>query len=108
MLKLVSFVSSHNLTPLSNFIAGIQFQSAFTVKATPTNHFFHLARVFSSISHSQSKMEADSYMFGPYKIDKKEVFYSTDLSYALVNLRPLLPGHILFHRMVVGDSLYIF
>ncbi|XP_019250434.1 PREDICTED: bifunctional bis(5'-adenosyl)-triphosphatase/adenylylsulfatase FHIT [Nicotiana attenuata] len=95
MLKLVSFVSSHNLTPLSNFIAGIQFQSAFTVKATPTNHFFHLARVFSSISHSQSKMEADSYMFGPYKIDKKEVFYSTDLSYALVNLRPLLPGHVL-------------
>lgn len=34
-------------------------------------------------------------MFGPYKIDKKEVFYSTDLSYALVNLRPLLPGHVL-------------
>ncbi|KAK4370275.1 hypothetical protein RND71_009750 [Anisodus tanguticus] len=37
-------------------------------------------------------MEADSYMFGPYKIDNKEVFYSTGLSYALVNLRPLLPG----------------
>ncbi|KAH0641409.1 hypothetical protein KY285_037995 [Solanum tuberosum] len=37
-------------------------------------------------------MEATSYMFGPYKIDKKEVFYSTDFSYALVNLRPLLPG----------------
>ncbi|XP_016468493.1 bifunctional bis(5'-adenosyl)-triphosphatase/adenylylsulfatase FHIT-like isoform X2 [Nicotiana tabacum] len=91
MLKLLSFVSSHNFTPLSNFIGGIQFQSAFT----PTNHFFHLARVFSSISHSHSKMEADSYMFGPYKIDKKEVFYSTDLSYALVNLRPLLPGHVL-------------
>lgn len=52
MLKLLSFVSSHNFTPLSNFIGGIQFQSAFT----PTNHFFHLARVFSSISHSQSKV----------------------------------------------------
>ncbi|TXG70355.1 hypothetical protein EZV62_005290 [Acer yangbiense] len=36
------------------------------------------------------------YMFGPYKIDSKEVFYSTPLSYAMVNLRPLLPGHILF------------
>uniref|UniRef100_M1B7T4 Bis(5'-adenosyl)-triphosphatase n=1 Tax=Solanum tuberosum TaxID=4113 RepID=M1B7T4_SOLTU len=40
-------------------------------------------------------MEATSYMFGPYKIDKKEVFYSTDFSYALVNLRPLLPVHVL-------------
>ncbi|XP_055812903.1 bifunctional bis(5'-adenosyl)-triphosphatase/adenylylsulfatase FHIT isoform X2 [Solanum dulcamara] len=75
----------HNLTPLSNFL---QFHSK-------SNHFFHLARISSSSSHSQSKMEATSYMFGPYKIDKKEVFYSTDLSYALVNLRPLLLGHVL-------------
>ncbi|KAG8089224.1 hypothetical protein GUJ93_ZPchr0011g28848 [Zizania palustris] len=35
-------------------------------------------------------MEA-SYMFGPYKIDATEVFYSSPLSYAMVNLRPLLP-----------------
>ncbi|XP_055812902.1 bifunctional bis(5'-adenosyl)-triphosphatase/adenylylsulfatase FHIT isoform X1 [Solanum dulcamara] len=80
----------HNLTPLSNFL---QFHSK-------SNHFFHLARISSSSSHSQSKMEATSYMFGPYKIDKKEVFYSTDLSYALVNLRPLLLGHILVHFYV--------
>ncbi|WMV46560.1 hypothetical protein MTR67_039945 [Solanum verrucosum] len=73
----------HKLTPLSNFL---QFHS----KAS--NHLFPLARISSSSSHSQSKMEATSYMFGPYKIDKKEVFYSTDFSYALVNLRPLLPG----------------
>ncbi|TKV98982.1 hypothetical protein SEVIR_8G009125v4 [Setaria viridis] len=39
-------------------------------------------------------MEA-SYKFGPYKIDAREVFYATPLSYAMVNLRPLLPGHIL-------------
>ncbi|CAN0876828.1 Bifunctional bis(5'-adenosyl)-triphosphatase/adenylylsulfatase FHIT, partial [Linum grandiflorum] len=32
-----------------------------------------------------------SYAFGPYKIHQKEVFYSTDHSYAMVNLRPLLP-----------------
>ncbi|XP_006355760.1 bis(5'-adenosyl)-triphosphatase [Solanum tuberosum] len=76
----------HNSTPLSNFL---QFHS----KAS--NHLFPLARISSSSSHSQSKMEATSYMFGPYKIDKKEVFYSTDFSYALVNLRPLLPGHVL-------------
>ncbi|XP_060205503.1 bifunctional bis(5'-adenosyl)-triphosphatase/adenylylsulfatase FHIT-like [Lycium barbarum] len=62
--------------------------------AKPGYHF--LARFSGSITHSQSKMEGDnSYMFGPYKIDNKQVFYSTHLSYALVNLRPLLPGHVL-------------
>lgn len=40
-------------------------------------------------------MESESFIFGPYKIDPKEVFYSTNLSYAMVNLRPLLPGHVL-------------
>ncbi|KAE8650003.1 hypothetical protein Csa_010377 [Cucumis sativus] len=34
---------------------------------------------------------SDHYTFGRYKIDPKEVFYSTTLSYAMVNLRPLLP-----------------
>ena len=33
-----------------------------------------------------------SYKFGPYKIDSREVFHATPLSYAMVNLRPLLPG----------------
>ncbi|KAL0390331.1 UNVERIFIED_CONTAM: Bifunctional bis(5'-adenosyl)-triphosphatase/adenylylsulfatase FHIT [Sesamum calycinum] len=36
-------------------------------------------------------MESESYTFGPYKIGAKEVFYSTQLSYALVNLRPVVP-----------------
>ncbi|EXB57582.1 Werner syndrome ATP-dependent helicase-like protein [Morus notabilis] len=45
-------------------------------------------------------MAVENYTFGPYKIDSKEVFYSTQLSYAAVNLRPLLPGHILFLREV--------
>ncbi|KAK3025834.1 hypothetical protein RJ639_041282 [Escallonia herrerae] len=40
-------------------------------------------------------MDLEKFKFGPYKIDPKEVFYHTDLSYAMVNLRPLLPGHIL-------------
>ncbi|KAK1265467.1 hypothetical protein QJS04_geneDACA016941 [Acorus gramineus] len=34
-------------------------------------------------------------MFGPYKIHSKEVFYATPLSFAMVNLRPVLPGHVL-------------
>ena len=35
------------------------------------------------------------YKFGPYKIDAREVLHATPLSYAMVNLRPLLPGHVL-------------
>ncbi|XP_061344895.1 bifunctional bis(5'-adenosyl)-triphosphatase/adenylylsulfatase FHIT [Gastrolobium bilobum] len=41
------------------------------------------------------KMAAENYTFGPYKIHNSEVFYSTHLSYAMVNLRPLLPAHVL-------------
>ncbi|XP_021735321.1 bifunctional bis(5'-adenosyl)-triphosphatase/adenylylsulfatase FHIT-like isoform X1 [Chenopodium quinoa] len=53
-------------------------------------------RTFSTmITRSCKKMESESFVFGPYKIDPKEVFYSTTLSYAMVNLRPLLPGHVL-------------
>ncbi|CAM9002385.1 unnamed protein product [Rhodiola kirilowii] len=40
-------------------------------------------------------MASESYAFGPYKIDPTEVFYSTQLSYAMVNLRPVVPGHVL-------------
>ncbi|XP_012702754.2 uncharacterized protein LOC101759958 [Setaria italica] len=58
-------------------------------------------RAVSSSSSSQlyppppPGMEVSSYKFGPYKIDAREVFHATPLSYAMVNLRPLLPGHVL-------------
>ncbi|KAI4306316.1 hypothetical protein L6164_029603 [Bauhinia variegata] len=65
----------------------------------PSPRLFHLhsLRAFRPIS-STIKMTAgvEHYTFGPYKIHKSEVFYTTLLSYAMVNLRPLLPGHILF------------
>ncbi|KAE8816581.1 Bis(5'-adenosyl)-triphosphatase [Hordeum vulgare] len=50
--------------------------------------------------------EPPRYKFGPYKIDAREVFHATPLSYAMVNLRPLLPdikdvdARIWFHREV--------
>ncbi|XP_031266560.1 bifunctional bis(5'-adenosyl)-triphosphatase/adenylylsulfatase FHIT-like [Pistacia vera] len=44
---------------------------------------------------STIKMSTEAYKFGPYKIDAKEVFYSTNLSFAMVNLRPVVPGHVL-------------
>ncbi|XP_022145427.1 bifunctional bis(5'-adenosyl)-triphosphatase/adenylylsulfatase FHIT [Momordica charantia] len=51
--------------------------------------------ISSSPTHSFAKMASDHYTFGRYKIHPKEVFFSTTLSYAMVNLRPLLPGHVL-------------
>uniref|UniRef100_A0A0C9RQ64 Bis(5'-adenosyl)-triphosphatase n=1 Tax=Wollemia nobilis TaxID=56998 RepID=A0A0C9RQ64_9CONI len=39
--------------------------------------------------------EEEVFDFGPYKIDKSEVFYTTKLSYAVVNLKPVVPGHVL-------------
>ncbi|XP_048425988.1 bifunctional bis(5'-adenosyl)-triphosphatase/adenylylsulfatase FHIT [Pyrus x bretschneideri] len=42
-----------------------------------------------------SQMASESFKFGPYKIDGRGVFYTTNLSYAMVNLRPLVPGHVL-------------
>ncbi|KAL7124639.1 hypothetical protein ABFS83_14G062100 [Erythranthe nasuta] len=55
-------------------------------------------RASSSFTHNsdQAEMESESYAFGPYKINPSEVFYSTQLSYALVNLRPLLPVSVCF------------
>ncbi|XP_025692340.1 bifunctional bis(5'-adenosyl)-triphosphatase/adenylylsulfatase FHIT [Arachis hypogaea] len=49
---------------------------------------------FSSIKMAGEE-EKQELKFGPYKIHKSEVFYATNLSYAMVNLRPLLPGHVL-------------
>ncbi|KAG7015813.1 Bifunctional bis(5'-adenosyl)-triphosphatase/adenylylsulfatase FHIT, partial [Cucurbita argyrosperma subsp. argyrosperma] len=47
--------------------------------------------ISSSSTKSFAKMASENYTFGRYKIDPKEVFYCTSLSYAMVNLRPLVP-----------------
>ncbi|KAG4923519.1 hypothetical protein JHK87_049059 [Glycine soja] len=52
-----------------------------------SSHFLSL----TTISLLFKQMAAEDYTFGPYKIHHTEVFYSTNLSYAMVNLRPLLP-----------------
>ncbi|XP_052200325.1 bifunctional bis(5'-adenosyl)-triphosphatase/adenylylsulfatase FHIT [Diospyros lotus] len=64
-------------------------------RSAAANYQLRITRASSTSSYTHSKMDSENYTFGPYKIDHKEVFYSTDLSYAMVNLRPLLPGHVL-------------
>ena len=44
----------------------------------------------SDISDAQ-----ESFQFGPFLISKDHVFYTTTLSAAFVNLRPIVPGHVL-------------
>ncbi|OIW14114.1 hypothetical protein TanjilG_21254 [Lupinus angustifolius] len=39
----------------------------------------------------QIQMAAEYYDFGPHKIPQSSVFYTTDLSFAFVNLRPIVP-----------------
>jgi bis(5'-adenosyl)-triphosphatase len=37
----------------------------------------------------------ESFSFGAYTINVKEIFYITPLTFAFVNISPILPGHIL-------------
>ncbi|KEH34542.1 bis(5-adenosyl)-triphosphatase-like protein [Medicago truncatula] len=46
-------------------------------------------------------MAVEYYDFGPYKIHHSSVFHTTDLSFAFVNLRPAVTGHILFSLMLI-------
>ncbi|XP_042515167.1 bifunctional bis(5'-adenosyl)-triphosphatase/adenylylsulfatase FHIT isoform X2 [Macadamia integrifolia] len=57
--------------------------------------------------HSEMTESEFNYTFGPYKINQREVFYSTDLSYAMVNLRPLMPGHILSYWKFCSLNTYL-
>jgi len=42
-------------------------------------------------------------MFGPYEIDESQVFFCSQSTMAITNLKPIVPGHILVvpHRVAV-------
>ncbi|KVH94151.1 Histidine triad, conserved site-containing protein [Cynara cardunculus var. scolymus] len=88
------------LSPLSSFRSS----AALRPVASAAAAHFQIARASFG---SSGQMEAEQYKFGPYKIDSKEVFYSTDLSYALVNLRPLLPGNSITHNPLLTFYLFL-
>ncbi|KAL2990565.1 hypothetical protein AAZX31_11G209800 [Glycine max] len=48
------------------------------------------------------KMAVEYYDFGPHKIHHSSVFYTSNLSFAFVNLRPAVTGHILFNMMLIN------
>ncbi|KAI3941429.1 hypothetical protein MKW92_041940 [Papaver armeniacum] len=89
---------------LGNIGKGLVTTKSLFNNRNPRPNYYFSSRNFRSSSSSSSSVkfpkamasEEENYMFGPYKIHLNEVFYSTKLSFAMVNLRPLLPGHILF------------
>lgn len=46
-----------------------------------------------------------SQLFGPYVIPMQHIFYSTAHSFAFVNLRPAIPGHVLIAPVRVAQHL---
>lgn len=43
-------------------------------------------------THHQLPSSTQTYAFGPYPIEASEVFVTSQLSYAFVNLKPIVPG----------------
>lgn len=49
----------------------------------------------SGSTHSFFSSDCSMYMFGPHTISAGQVFFKTKYSLGLVNLKPILPGHVL-------------
>ncbi|MCL7035023.1 hypothetical protein MKW94_011728 [Papaver nudicaule] len=87
---------------LGNIGKGLVTTKSLFSNRNPKPNFHSCNRILRSSSSSSSSSSVkfpkamasaeENYMFGPYKIHLNEVFYSTKLSFAMVNLRPLLPG----------------
>lgn len=53
------------------------------------------SEIASQSEGSYNMTAADTMLFGRFKILASQVFHKTEHSFALVNLRPLVPGHVL-------------
>ena len=60
-----------------------------SITSNRISQFCIVTRSMSSSSDTQQQL------FGRFKISPNQIFHKTELSYALVNLRPLVPGHVL-------------
>ena len=40
-------------------------------------------------------MISNEIKFGPWSLDPSQIFYESNLSYGIVNLKPIVPGHVL-------------
>ena len=51
------------------------------------------------------KCTARTFAFGRFQLPKSQVFFETSLSFAFVNLKPLVPGHVLVASKRVAPRL---
>lgn len=52
---------------------------------------------------SSLRLQEEAFKFGPWPINESEVFATTEHSFAFVNLKPIVPGHVLISpKRVVG------
>eukprot|EP00873_Tetraselmis_striata_P034961 jgi/Tetstr1/455225/TSEL_042073.t2 len=80
-------------------VAGSTFpRAAARFAALPPDRPRRLATVASSSNMGDAQATSEL-SFGPWKIARTEVFKSTELSFAFVNIRPLVPGHVLVSPM---------
>ncbi|KAM1115106.1 hypothetical protein TB2_038221 [Malus domestica] len=87
-----SFVARATFLPPSSFSTSAKKPPIPTLSSsfTSVSGSFHYT-LFIKPKQMASQMSSESFKFGPYKIDGRGVFYSTNLSFAMVNLRPLVP-----------------
>ncbi|KAM1226446.1 hypothetical protein ACFX13_005907 [Malus domestica] len=87
-----SFVARAAFLPPSSFSTSAKKPPIPTLSSsfTSVSGSFHYT-LFIKPKQMASQMSSESFKFGPYKIDGRGVFYSTNLSFAMVNLRPLVP-----------------
>mmetsp|Transcript_3374 Transcript_3374/g.4878 ORF Transcript_3374/g.4878 Transcript_3374/m.4878 type:complete len:231 (-) Transcript_3374:30-722(-) len=70
--------------------------SAATAASSNTIQYANKCSDSEIASQSEDNMTAaDTLLFGRFKILASQVFHKTEHSFALVNLRPLVPGHVL-------------
>ncbi|KAJ6885268.1 hypothetical protein NC652_032073 [Populus alba x Populus x berolinensis] len=72
-------------------------------------HRCYSSKGFRPISTTKmsTSMTTEYYQFGPHKIDPKQVFYSTNLSYATVNLRPVHLGLYFYIPLRASVLVYV-
>ena len=65
-----------------------------TLQTTTRTHYLALSADSVEVGENNNNMGSDV-MFGRFKILANQIFYRTEHSFALVNLRPLVKGHVL-------------
>mmetsp|Transcript_21505 Transcript_21505/g.36936 ORF Transcript_21505/g.36936 Transcript_21505/m.36936 type:complete len:234 (+) Transcript_21505:112-813(+) len=95
---LVAFHCKHQIASVAAFsrtspilIAGNFQREASSITQKANNN-----QIDVPLSNTENKMDSDTQqLFGRFKISPNQIFYRTARSFAMVNLRPLVPGHVL-------------